>query len=202
MTKTKTKTKTTIEVGQVWKAKRRDVPAWSPDLLPAVATKTGLAASAGRWGTTLTGVDLGIAALAAVLRNMGGPASRDEVERAVVLTILPSLLQSKFDAQTAPKWRRAIGAANMKLTSVAALSIPWAEVLRRAAVEHLLEMDADGRWRAGADIDDAPSDVLDARALVSLSWLTSVTDAAVDEEGPINMEALDRLKRDGWRGGR
>ncbi|HRI06176.1 MAG TPA: N-6 DNA methylase [Nannocystaceae bacterium] len=160
---------------------RRDVPAWSPDLLPEVATKTGLAASAGRWGTTLTGVDLGIAALAAVLRNLGGPASRDEVERAVVLTILPSLLQLKFDAQAAPKWRRAIGAANMRLTSVSALSIPWAEVLRRATVEHLLEMDADGRWRAGADIDDAPSDVLDARALVSLSWLASVTDAAVDD---------------------
>ncbi len=160
---------------------RRDIPAWSPDLLRAVATKTGLAASVGRWGTTLTGVDLGIAALAAVLRNMSGPASRDEVERAVVLAALPGMLQSKFDAQIAPKWRRAIGPANMNLTSIAALSIPWAEVLRRAAVEHVLVMDADGRWRAGADIDDAPSDVLDARALVALSWLESVSGAGVED---------------------
>jgi hypothetical protein len=159
-----------------------DVPAWSPALLAAVATKTGLAASAGRWGTLLTGVDLGIAALAAVLRNMGGPVSRDEVERAVVLSILPALLQPKFDTQTALKWRRAIGTANMNVTSIAGLSIPWAEVLRRAAVEHVLEMDADGRWRAGADIADAPSDVLDARALVSLSWLQSVTGAVEDAD--------------------
>lgn len=159
----------------------RDIPAWNPELLPAVATKTGLAASAGRWGTTLTGVDLGIAALAAVLRNIGSQASRDEVERAVVLAVLPGLLQSKFDAQTAPTWRRAIGTANMNLSSIAALAIPWAEVLRRATVEHLLVMDADGRWRAGADIDDAPSDVLDARALVALSWLESVSSADVED---------------------
>lgn len=159
----------------------RELPAWSPDILSAVATKTGLAASAGRWGTTLTGVDLGIAALAAVLRNMGSPASRDEVERAVVLCALSGLLQSKFEAQTAAKWRNAIGAANMNLTSISALSIPWAEVLRRAAVEHLLVIDADGRWRAGSDIDDAPSDVLDARALVALSWLESVSGAAAED---------------------
>jgi len=170
-----------IQPAAVAPAPRRDLPAWLPELLPAVAAKTGLATSAGRWGTTLTGMDLGIAALAAILRNMGGPASRDEVERAVVLSVLPGLLQSKFDAQTAPTWRRAIGAANLNLTSIAALSIPWAEVLRRAAVEHLLEIDADGRWRAGADIDDAPSDVLDARALVALSWLESVTGTAVED---------------------
>lgn len=159
----------------------RDLPPWSPELLPAVATKIGLATSAGRWGTTLAGVDLGIAALAAVLRNLGGPASRDRVERAVVLSVLPGLLHSKFDTQTAAKWRRAIGTANMNLTSIAGLSIPWAEVLRRAAVEHLLEVDADGRWRADADIANAPSAELDARALVSLSWLESVSAAAVED---------------------
>jgi len=163
-------------------APRREVPAWSPELLPAVVERTGLAASAGRWGIALTGVDLGIAALAAVLRNMSGPASRDEVERAVVLSVLPGLLQSKFDAQMGATWRSAVGSANMNLTSIAALSIPWAEVLRRAAVEHVLETDSDGRWRAGADIDDAPSDVLDARSLVSLSWLESVSGAAEDGE--------------------
>lgn len=170
-----------IQPAVVTPVPRRDIPAWVPELLSAVVRKTGLAATAGRWGTTLTGVDLGIAALAAVLRNMGGPASRDEIERAVVLSVLPGLLQSKFDAQTAPKWRRAIGTANMNLTSIGALSIPWAEVLRRAAVENLLVMDADDRWRAGADIDDAPSDVLDARALVALSWLESVSGADLED---------------------
>lgn len=169
---------------------RRDIPEWSPDLLPAVATKLGLAASAGRWGTMLTGVDLGIAALAAVLRNMGGPASRDEVERAVVLSILPSLLQSKFDLQTAVKWRRAIGSANMSLTSISAFSIPWAEVLRRAAVENLLKIDGGGLWSAGVDIDDAPSAELDARALVSLSWMESVNAASDDTELVIQLGAL------------
>lgn len=170
-----------VQSAEVVPAVPRDIPAWSPDILSAVAIKTGLAALAGRWGTTLTGVAIGIAALAAVLRNLSGPASRDEVERAVVLCALPSLLQSKFDAQTAPKWRHAIGSANMNLMSIAPLSIPWAEVLRRAAVEHLLVMDADGRWSAGADIDDAPSDVLDARALVALSWLESVSGAVIED---------------------
>lgn len=180
-----------IQPTAVEPAPLRDLSGWSPDLLPAVATKTGLAASAGRWGTTLTGVDLGIAALAAVLRNMDGPASSDEVERAVVLSVLPGLLQSKFDTQTARQWRQAIGTANMNLTSIAALSIPWAEVLRRAAVEHLLEVDAHGRWRAGADINDAPSDVLDARALVALAWLRSVTGAAgKDAELVTQLEVL------------
>lgn len=162
-------------------APRREVPAWSPELLPAVEAKTGLAASEGRWGITLTGVDLGIAALAAVLRNMGGPASRDEVERAVVLSVLPGLLRSKFDTQTARKWRRAIGPANMKLTSIASLSIPWPEVLRRAEVEHLLVRDADERWRAGVGIEYAPSAILDARALVSLSWLGSASGTVVED---------------------
>ncbi|RKG87105.1 Eco57I restriction-modification methylase domain-containing protein [Corallococcus terminator] len=179
-----------VQPAAIAPAPYRDIPAWSPKLLPAVATRTGLAASAGRWGTTLTGVDLGIAALAAVLRNIGGPASRDEVERAVVLSVLPGLLQSKFDAQTAPKWRRAIGTANMSLSSITALSIPWAEVLRRATVEHLLVMDADGRWRAGADIDDAPSDVLDARALVALSWLQSLSGVVVDTDLVAHLEML------------
>ncbi|HWA72809.1 MAG TPA: N-6 DNA methylase [Polyangiaceae bacterium] len=170
-----------VQPAAIVPAPQRDVPAWSPALLPAVATRTGLATSAGRWGTTLTGVDLGIAALAAVLRNMGGPASRDEVERAVVLSVLPGLLQSKFDMQKATTWRRAIGTANMNLTSIGALLIPWAEVLRRAAVENLLVMDADERWRAGADINDAPLDVLDARALVALSWLESVSGAELED---------------------
>jgi hypothetical protein len=45
----------------------------------------------------------------------------------------------------------------------------------------LLVIDADGRWRAGADVTDAPSDVLDARALVALSWLESLNGAILDD---------------------
>ena len=70
---------------------------------------------------------------------------------------------------------------DMSITSVAALSIPWAEVLRRATVEHLLETDAEGRWRAGVDINDAPSAELDSRALVSLSWLESMSGTAAED---------------------
>lgn len=169
-------------IPQLPPAPSRELPAWTPELLPAVAAVTGLNLTDGRWATSLTGLDLGIHALAAVLRNLPAPALRDEVERAVVLAVLPSLLQSKFDANAGAAWRRAIGTANISLTSIAALSIPWAAVLRRASVEHLLQVEADGRWSAGGDIDDAPSAELDARALVSLSWLASVSRAAEDEE--------------------
>jgi len=171
-------------------APRRKVPEWTPELLPEVAAKTGLKAAAGRWGTALTGADLGIAALAAILRNLDGPASRDEVERAVVLAVLPSLLQAKFDAQMAAKWRRAIGTTNLQVASIADLSIPWAEVLRRAAVEYVLHVDADGRWSAGTDIDDAPSAELGPRALVSLSWLASVHSGTRDDELVTQLEVL------------
>jgi Eco57I restriction-modification methylase len=169
---------------------RRALPEWGPELLPAVATRTGVNATAGKWGTTLTGFDLGIAALAAVLRNLPGPASRDEVERAVVLAMLPSLLQSKFDAKAGATWRRVIGAANMRLMSVAGLAVPWGEVLRRAAIEHVLHVDADGRWSAGADVQDAPWAELDARALVSLSWLASVDASAEDNDLMTQLEVL------------
>jgi hypothetical protein len=154
-------------------APSRELPAWNPDLLPAVAAKTGLGATAGAWGTSLSGLNLGIMALAAVLRTMPGPASRDEVERAVVLAVLPSLLKSKFDEKTRVAWRRAIGASNMALTSISDLSIPWGAVLQRAAIEQVLVVAPDGTWSPGPDVQDAPSPELDARALVGLSWLAS-----------------------------
>jgi hypothetical protein len=171
-------------------APRHRVPPWTPELLPAVAAQIGLDASSGRWGIALTGADLGIAALAAVLRNMGRPASREEVERAVVLSVLPSLLRPKFDEQTRATWRQAIGANNMALTSIAALEIPWAEVLRRAAVEQILQVDENGRWCPGVDIDDAPCAELDARALVSLSWLENESFAVEDRELAVQVEVL------------
>ena len=152
-------------------APERQLPAWSPELLPAVAATTGLDLSGGSWATSLSGLDLGIAALAAVLRNMWGPLSREDVERAVVLAVLPGLLQAKFDIESARTWRQVIGAANMAVTSIAAAAIPWNEVVRRAQIEGLLVIGPDARWSAGPDVQDAPSREFDARAIVSLSWL-------------------------------
>jgi len=138
----------------------------------------------------LKGADLGIAALAAVLRNSVGPASRDEIERAVVLAVLPSLLHSKFDREVGLAWRRAVGAANMRVTSIADLLIPWTEVLRRAVVEHVLYVDAEGQWMAGADSDDVPSAELDARAIVSLAWLASLSGEVDDDQLVAQLGAL------------
>jgi hypothetical protein len=152
----------------------RELPAWGSELLPTVAAKTGLNLAAGKWATSLAGFELGITALGAVLRNLPEPSLPDDGERAVVLTVLPNLLQSKFDGTMAGTWRRAIGAANMALTSIAALSIPWGEVVRRAVIEGVLVISPDGRWSPGPDVQDAPSAVLDARAIVSLSWLATV----------------------------
>jgi hypothetical protein len=154
-------------------APHREFPAWTPELLPTVAAETGLTLADGKWATSLSGIDLGIAALAAVLRNLPDSSSRDNVERAVVLAVLPSLLQSKFDVTMAGTWRRAIG-VNMALTSIASLSIPWHEVVRRAVIEHVLVVSLDGHWSPGPDVQDAPSPELDARAIVSLSWLATV----------------------------
>lgn len=171
----------------------RELPAWSPEILAAVAAKTGLATSAGRWGITLTGADLGMTALGAVLRNAVMPVTRDQVERAVVLTVLPRLLQPRLDAQVRATWRRLIGSANMALASIAALAIPWTDVLQRAEAQHVLTWEPDGRLSAGTDVNDAPSAELDARAMVSLSWLESVGDLAEDSEG------MDRARGEAWK---
>ncbi len=169
---------------------RHDLPAWGPELLPAIAARIGVSATTDRWGTTLTGFDLGFAALAAVVRNLPGPISRDEAERAVVLVMLPSLLQSKFDAKAGATWRQAVGAANMGLTTVAGLAVPWGEIMRRAAIEHVLHVEGDGRWSAGSDVQDAPSVELDARALASLSWLASVGASAEENDLATQLEVL------------
>jgi hypothetical protein len=153
---------------------RRELPAWTPDLLPAIAARTGLSFAGGRWATSFSRYDLGLRALAAVLRNLPTPSSQEDVESAVVLTALPSLLRSRFDQKMRATWLQAIGPANMALTSIAALEIPWAEVLRRARIERILDVSPDGQWTAGPDVQDAPSPELDARALVSLTWLANL----------------------------
>jgi len=146
----------------------RELPAWTPDLLPTVAESTGLHLD-GSWASQLSGYDLGFSALTAVLRNLPGPSSREEVERAVVLALLPRLMQSKFEGKSAGMWRRLVG-ADIALTSIASLAIPWNQILRLAVNQHVLEIVA-GRWSPGPDVQDAPSPALDARAIVSLSWL-------------------------------
>jgi hypothetical protein len=158
----------------------RQLPQWSPELLAAVAAATGLNLFGGSWATSLSGFDLGITALAAVLRNMQGPSSQEDIERAVVLTVLPNLLQTKFDIESARTWRQVIGAPNVALTSIAAVAIPWDEVVRRARIEHVLDERPDGRWSAGPDVQNARSRELDARSIVSLSWLAH--SSAEDQE--------------------
>ena len=148
----------------------RELPAWSPDLVPAVAESTGLHLD-GSWASHLSGYDLGFSALAAVLRNLPGPSSREEVERAVVLALLPRLMQSKFEEKSAGMWRRLVG-ADIALTSIASLAIPWNQILGLAVNQHVLEI-VEGRWSPGPDVQDAPSAALDARAIVSLSWLVN-----------------------------
>jgi hypothetical protein len=169
---------------------RRSLPAWSPGILAHVAAATGLSATAGAWGTALTGFDLGIAALAAVLRNLDAPASRDEVERAVVLVILPNVLQSKLDAQMRGTWSQVIGAANLAPKTPAGIAIPWGEVVRRAVIEQVLHVGADSLWSAGPDVNDAPSVELDARALVSLSFLAGADKGVNDQDIMTELEGL------------
>ena len=150
------------------------LPRWGPDMLVAVGASTGLPLSAGRWANSESGIGLGVSALAAVLRAVGRPASRDEAERAVVLTVLPRLLLAKFDKKSAGLWRKVIGAKNLREHSIAAFSIPWGATLERAVKERLLVVTPDDMWIAGPDVRDAPSPELDARALVSVSWLAHV----------------------------
>ena len=146
-------------------------PAWGPELFPNVAARVQVGLGAGAWGTIRPGSNLGMAALAAVLRNLPGPCVREDVERAVVLVLLPRLMLSSFDRTSAKTWRDLIGRENFDVTSVSDLEIPWNAVIRKAIHQHVLAEETDGRWRAGADIADVPSPELDARALVVLSWL-------------------------------
>lgn len=155
----------------------RELPTWTLGLLPAVAERTGLDLD-GSWATNFSGYDLGFTALAAVLRNLPGPSSREDIERAVVLVLLPRLMQSKFEAKMVGMWRRLIG-ADMALTSIASLSIPWNQILRLAVNQRILEI-VEGRWSPGPEVQDAPSPALDARAIVSLSWLVNA--GAEDQE--------------------
>lgn len=75
-------------------------------------------------------------ALASALRVLAAPVPRDDVERLVARIL------------TATTRRR----------------VCWEQVVRRALLERVLDVDRVGRWQAGPDIDDVPHD-LDIRAV-------------------------------------
>jgi hypothetical protein len=162
----------------------RPPPAWGQDIFAEAGTRTGIALKADAWSTNLSGEQLGMAALAAVLRSLPEPRAREDVERAVVLVVLPRLMQSHFDDASAKRWRSAIGKKDLAVASVAAFAIPWAIVVRKAIHQRVLAEESNGRWYAGLDVADAPSPALDARALVVLSWLATAPaqDAAVEQQ--------------------
>lgn len=162
--------------------KHSSLPTWGSDILVEVASRTGLGTKAGAWATSLRGESLGTAVLAAVLRQQAEPSSREQVERAVVVALLPRLMLPRF--ASASRWKSMIGKNDLGISSVKSLGIPWNTVIRSAMVQKVLIEDSNGRWSAGPDIDDVPASALDARALVALSWIASTPaeDVAVTQE--------------------
>lgn len=152
---------------------RRELPAWGDALVAEAAALAEVRLHAGAWATNLKGEDLGMAALAAVLRNISRSSTRDDVERAVVLAVLPRLMQPHLTAAGGRQWRAVIGSNNLAVDSVGGFGIPWKTVLRKAIQQGVLLENESGHWSAGPDIADAPDPVLNARAIVVLSWLAT-----------------------------
>jgi hypothetical protein len=151
----------------------RSLPAWGPDVLPTTASLAGVKLGAGAWATHLSGERLGISALAAVLRQLPGSCPRSNVERAVVLVLLPRFLERHFEGAAALQWRELLGSQELIPESVNAFKIPWNKVVRKAIQQSVLVETADQIWAPGPDVGDVPSLELDARALVALSWLAT-----------------------------
>ncbi len=164
------------------------LPAWGNELFVDVAARAQVRLEAGAWGTSLSGENLGISALAAVLRSLPGPVARGDVERAVVLALIPRLMQPHFDSTSEKTWRSVIGRENLGVTSVSTFGIPWTAVIRSAIHQKVLAEAPDGRWSAGSEVANAPSPALDARALVVLAWLA--TAPVEDAELTTQMEDL------------
>jgi hypothetical protein len=148
------------------------LPAWNPNILPAAATAANVNLAPRAWATSLSGELLGMTALAAVLRNMSTPAAREDVERAVVLAVLPRFMLANLGS-AATQWRSVIGASDLAVSSVSNLGIPWSTVIRSAIQQNVLAEGSDGRWGPGAEVAAAPSPVFDARAIVVLAWLAT-----------------------------
>jgi hypothetical protein len=162
----------------------RPLPAWGHDIFAEAGTRVGIALKADAWSTNLSGEQLGISALAAVLRGLPAPTAREDVERAVVLVVLPRLMQPHFDGTSAKRWRSMVGKKDLAVASVTAFAIPWGNVLRKAIQQRVLAEGSNGLWYAGPDVGDAPAPALDARALVVLSWFATAPaqDATVEQE--------------------
>ena len=152
---------------------RRPLPQWGPRVFEVVAQRANSPLHPGDWHCGLSGDVLGEAALAAVLRNLPEPRPREEVERAVILVVLPRLMVPAFGAGEAATWRSLVGTAEVSLASVNDLGIPWRAVVRRALQRGVLVDAGVGQWEAGAEAAGIPSEVLDARALVALSWMAT-----------------------------
>lgn len=162
----------------------RPIPAWGREIFAEAGTRAGIPLKGNAWSTNLTGEQLGMSALAAVLRSLPAPHAREDIERTVVLVLLPRLLLPYLDDALVRRWRTIVGSSSLAEGSIDAFRIPWASVLRSAVHQQVLAESAGGRWHAGPDIADVPVSGLDARALVALSWLATspAQDAAVEQQ--------------------
>lgn len=153
---------------------------WDSKVLEVAAAAAGIQVRDDEWATSVSGENLGMQALAAVLRALPSPRSRAEVERAVLYVVLPRLLSPRFDSACAGRWRRVVGRANLAVESVAVLGIPWQTVVRRAANQGVLVETADGRWVAGAGVP-TPAPQLVARALVASALVAADAEVTAEE---------------------
>ena len=115
----------------------------------------------GAWATSMKGDDLLRYALAAVLRTLPVPWFAEDVERAVITTVWPVFLV-RMGAMTHVELCRLMGTNDPD--SRDEFVGGWAHQVRLAFSHQLLSINADGRWQAGADIDDASDVPLNARA--------------------------------------
>jgi len=156
------------------------LPVWDADVLSAAASRAQVTLAAGTWTLDLGGQDLGTSALAAVLRHLPYASTSADVERAVVLILLPRLLQRSLPKAAAREWGQLVGANDLAVTSIEAHQVPWASVVRTALQQGILVVIEGDRWEAGPNLAEVPPTPLDARAIVALTWLA--TSPAADDE--------------------
>jgi hypothetical protein len=163
---------------------RRSIPPWGPSVLPAAAAAAGISLTVGTFATSLSGEELGMSALAGALRQLPSASARADVEHAVVLALLPRLLQRHLPTSSVKQWRALVGDSNLAVASVVSFQIPWTIVIRKALQQQVLQETPQGLWAAGPDIDDVPPSALDARALMAVAWLATAPaqDTDVDQQ--------------------
>lgn len=148
------------------------IPQWGPGVIEIVAKKYPNLGGDGSWSTSLTGEYVGVAALAAVLRQLSSPQPRENIEDAVILALLPGLVHSCLVKSDATEWKRLIGGTELKRTSLNSLKIPWQIVVRDAIHQRILAHNGDS-WGPGEDVENPSNLELDARAKVALSYVLS-----------------------------